>query len=692
MQGRHSGLWYRAFVLLLCLPAGAVVVWAVRELDFTDVRSWAPFAAVVLVLHAAARRYPLRLVGRNESTEHVTATAFGFALLLIAPLPVAVLGVSLAALVPLRHVSGTVWARTVFEVARAAVMFFAAGWVLIAMNDLLAGETLNPSWQLLLLVLPAGLGAYVVDVIVTASGIALYQGTSLLAVFRQDRGAFDLPTHLLLVGLAPVIVVAGESSLLLAPLLLVALISLYRSSRAAATQHHEALHDALTGLGNRRLLDRRLAALIATAKLDDRFALLLMDLDRFKDVNDQLGHHVGDELLAEVGARMRAMDGVDVAARIGGDEFAFVLRRSASHEALVALGERLIAEVRQPYVVADVRLSIGASIGIALFPDHGLDAPSLLRRADSAMYSAKRAGVPVGFATVQDGGDAPGRVSLLSELEQAMEREQLKLDYQPQVSLTTGAVVAVESLLRWHHPEHGLIPPSAFVTTVEHTELIGKLTRYVIRHVFADIERWARAGVKVPVAINISARDLQHTRFPRDLTELLADRDIDASQVTLEITETALQVDPDRARQILAELRDLGVRLSIDDFGTGYSSLAALRHLPVSEVKIDKSFVLGMAEDAAGSAIVRSIAQLAHALGLTVVAEGVEDDETMVELARSGCDVAQGYLVSRPLPAHLVAPWVRARRQELEQERAQTPFGYPTPPEEPDTRRAIHAV
>jgi diguanylate cyclase len=524
--------------------------------------------------------------------------------------------------------------------------------------------TAASTWLLLGVVLVTGVAVYVPDVVLRAAAAAAATGTSLPVVLRQDRGQFDPRIHLLLVAWAPVVVVIADQALLLLPVILVAVIALGWSARATSSSEHDAFHDPLTGLANRRALEQRLDQLTARAKLDDRFALLLMDLDRFKEVNDQLGHHIGDELLREVGARLSSLTDIELAARIGGDEFAFVVRAPRDYEQLTDLAHQLVGEVSVPYVVGDVRLSIGASVGVARFPDHGLDGTTLLRRADSAMYAAKRSGVPLGFAALSERAPVPGRFSLLSELEVAMERGQLRLDHQPKVALATGEIIGVEALLRWHHPEHGLVPPSAFITTVEHTELIAPLTRHVLRTACEDRARWVVAGIEVPIAVNISTRDLQDTRFPRDLAELLDLGGLAPEELTLEITETALQVDPERAAQVVGELCELGVRLAIDDFGTGYSSLAVLRHLRVAELKLDRTFVVGMEEDRAGVEVVRSIVQLAHALGLQVVAEGVERAETLDELHRIGCDAVQGYLVSRPMPAHLVAPWIRARRQE----------------------------
>jgi diguanylate cyclase (GGDEF)-like protein len=673
MGGRRASALHRGAVVVLCLVAAWILWQAATTIGTEPPDAW-PAVLTVLALYAIARRYPLRLSGEADAVRVDPSLTFGFAALLLLPAELAVIALTVLTLVPPPDRSGTPWLQASSDVARAAIVYGIGAWALAFWGELAlefglpltagTGVLGAGSVELIAVVLPAGLLAAVVEVVLRATLTALDQQARLRSVLRQDHAPTGLFATLVLIGLAPAIVGITERSLLLPPLVVAALWGLHRASRVSATQHHEAMHDQLTGLPNRRALESRLDALLGGAGLRDRTALLLMDLDRFKEVNDQLGHHVGDELLGQVGLRLRGLDGIELAARIGGDEFAFVLRRASDIEALVEVGDQLVTEVSRPYVVADVQLSIGASIGIATFPYHGLDGPSLLRRADAAMYAAKRRGMPVGVATVQRGATTPGRLSLLGELEAAMDQGQLTLDYQPQIDLVTGEVVGVESLLRWHHPEHGLVPPGAFVATVEHTELIMPLTRHVLGLALDDATRWEVAGVTVPIAVNISARDLADPRLPRELDALLATHDFPPRELTLEITETALQHEPDRATEILGELRELGVSLSIDDFGTGYSSLATLRDLPVTELKIDRTFVAAM-ETVAGVAIVRSVTQLAHALGLRVVAEGVEHAAHLEELRHLACDVGQGFLISRPLPGRLVAPWVRARREEL---------------------------
>lgn len=665
MAAVASSTWMvRGYAVLLAASA-AVALWLVRpDLDQLQATFVQPGPLVVLLLYAVARHLPIRPARTASSAAVTSAPSFALALLLLAPASAALAGIAAAAAVPRR------WRRPgwpvgwLVEFGHAVLLGLAAGAVLAAFGGDARDWPAVSTWLLLGVVLATGVALYVPDVVLRGGAAAAATGTSLSVVLRHEPDHLDPRIHLLLMAWAPVIVVIADQALLLLPVLLVGVIALGWSARATSSSEHDAFHDPLTGLANRRALEQRLDQLTGRAKLDDRFALLLMDLDRFKEVNDQLGHHIGDELLREVGTRLSSLPDIELAARIGGDEFAFVVGTPSDYQELSDLANRLVGEVSVPYVVGDVRLSIGASVGVARFPDHGLDGTTLLRRADSAMYTAKRSGVPLGFAALSERAPAPGRFSLLSELELAMQRGQLRLDHQPKNSLATGDILGVEALLRWHHPEHGVVPPSAFITTVEHTELIAPLTRHVLRTACEDRARWALAGIEVPIAVNVSTRDLQDTRFPRDLAELLDEGRLPPDQLTLEVTETALQVDPERAAQVVGELCELGVRLAIDDFGTGHSSLAVLRHLPVAELKLDRTFVLGMEEDRAGVEVVRSIIQLAHALGLEVVAEGVERAETLDELHRLGCDAVQGYLVARPIPAHLVAPWIRARRAE----------------------------
>jgi len=431
--------------------------------------------------------------------------------------------------------------------------------------------------------------------------------------------------------------------------------------QAADALQHQVLHDALTGLPNRTLLHDRLAHTLRLVERDaSSLALLLLDLDRFKEVNDTLGHQAGDALLRQVAARMRdAVRASDTVARLGGDEFA-VLLPGAERDGAVHAAQTLLAALVAPMTVEGQTVHVGASIGIAVTPTHGHEAVVLLRHADVAMYIAKRGGSGYAVYDPRHDGYSTGRLMREAELRQALATHELVLHYQPLVDLRTGQTTGVEALVRWTHPTHGLLAPAAFIPLAEQTGLIVPLTRWVLEQVVAQQAAWARAGRPLAVAVNLSVRTLHDERLPETLAWLLRQSAIAPEQVTLEITESVLMADPAQARAVLTRLSALGVRVAIDDFGTGYSSLAYLKQLPVDAVKIDKSFVqsMGATEATKDTAIVRSIIELGHNLGLMVVAEGIEDRETWAHVRALGGDVAQGYYMSRPLPLPSLDRWL----------------------------------
>jgi len=437
--------------------------------------------------------------------------------------------------------------------------------------------------------------------------------------------------------------------------------------QAEAALAHQALHDALTDLPNRALLHDRLDRAIVGARCEGTpLALLLLDLDRFKEVNDTFGHYHGDLLLREVAGRLRAaVRHSDTVARLGGDEFAVLLPRG--DEAAALLVARTIRETLEaPVVVEGQMVQVGASIGIALCPAHGTDAQTLLRHADVAMYMAKRArsGCAV-YAAAQD-QHSPDRLARLTDLSDAIADGALAVHYQPLITMRDGRhglegsrAYAVEALVRWPHPRHGLIPPDLFIPLAEQTGLITPLTRWVLATAVGQCDRWRRAGLDLGVAVNISTWDLHDHTFPEYVTALLQAHGVPPDRLRLELTESVIMADTPRTLEALTRLAAFGIGISVDDFGTGYSSLSYLKRLPVDMLKIDRSFVQHMAEDDADASIVRSTISLAHALGLRVVAEGVEDQRTWDALAAMECDTAQGYYISRPLPPDAIERWVR---------------------------------
>ncbi len=434
----------------------------------------------------------------------------------------------------------------------------------------------------------------------------------------------------------------------------------FRQLVRMADLRRQATTDDLTGLPNRRALYAALHARLA-GPASRRAALLLLDLDRFKEVNDSLGHHVGDQLLVEVGARLRdALRPEDLLARLGGDEFAVFLERADQAHA-VAVACKLRAVLSTSITLEGIALQTRASIGISLFPEHGDDLSTLLRKADMAMYKAKsdRAGHRV--YALSDDPHGGARLRTLVELRAALDGDQLVLHYQPKVDLATGAVRGVEALVRWDHPVRGLLYPEDFLDLVEDAGLMRRVTQMVLERALDQAAVWQRVRRPLTVAVNLSASSLVDADLPEQVATMLRARGLPASSLQLEITEEFLMTDRDRARAILSQLREHGVQIAVDDFGTGYSSLSYLRDLPIDELKLDRSFVFPMADDARAAALVASTIALAHSLGLRMVAEGVENQIALTELTRHGCDQAQGYFLSRPVPAAELDHWLATR-------------------------------
>jgi diguanylate cyclase (GGDEF)-like protein/PAS domain S-box-containing protein len=425
--------------------------------------------------------------------------------------------------------------------------------------------------------------------------------------------------------------------------------------RLSELNRHQSLHDHLTGLPNRVSFGQQVEHAISVADTDgSQLAVLLMDLDRFKEINDTLGHRYGDLLLVELSRRLESvLRRSDTVARLGGDEFGILVRQLSESEAdLEQALERILAALDSPFQVDGLPLHVEASIGIARFPAQGRDVDLLLQRADVAMYLAKETGTPHAvYAPELDRHDAAG-LTLLSELPRAIRNRELVLHYQPKVDVGTGGLAGIEALVRWEHPERGLIAPGEFVPAAEKTGLIEPLTRYVLDEALGQLARWDK------VAVNLSMRNLHDPGLPEEVARLLLKWELPGERLTVEITESAIVSDPEKMTGVIRELKRLGVGIAIDDFGTGYTSLAYLARLAITQLKIDRSFVHNMHADTDDAAIVRSIITLGHDLGLEVVAEGVETEATFDQLARLGCDMVQGFWLSRPLPPAALAEWL----------------------------------
>ena len=430
-----------------------------------------------------------------------------------------------------------------------------------------------------------------------------------------------------------------------------------------AENEHQALHDALTGLPNRMFFHQQLSEAIEAAETrGGSVAVMLMDLDHFKEINDTLGHHFGDQLLREIGPRLSTvLREQDLMARLGGDEFGLLLPDLPEPDIAISVAERLLEELQHPMTVEGLALDVSGSIGIAIYPSQSRNAESLMRRADVAMYAAKEAGG--GYELYQEAMDqhSPSRLALVSRVRPALENGEMVVFYQPKVRLSDGRVAGAEALIRWHHPEHGLVSPDEFIPLVEKTVLLRPLTQYVLNVVLEQWSVWAARGLRLRLAVNISPRSLLDLQLPDIIEELLDRWDVPAKYLKLELTESFLMADTGRSSSVLDRLVELGVGLSIDDFGTGYSSLSHLKRLKIDEIKVDRSFVSHMHSDPNDYMIVRATVELGQNLGLSVVAEGVEDRETFDRLADFGCDEAQGYYISEPLSTEAFDHWLSAR-------------------------------
>jgi diguanylate cyclase (GGDEF)-like protein len=493
----------------------------------------------------------------------------------------------------------------------------------------------------------------------TYAPVAVAGGSGVAAIFQDYEPIAEAAE-------ATFLPIAGifETVLLL---LFAALVPILRSvtvriRRQMEEIQHRALHDELTGLPNRTLFaDRIEQAILAAQRENGSHVVMLLDVDRFKEINDALGHEAGDLLLQELAGRLRGeMRANETLARLGGDEFGVLLPTGSAEDAML-VADRVHASLESAFSIAGIPLEISASIGMAMHPEQGEHADTLLQHADVAMYMAKAAHAKTAvYDAEQDSNDA-ARLALAGELRGAIERGELVVFFQPKADLESGLILGAEALVRWQHPARGFIPPNDFVPIAERTGLIKPLSRFVLAASVNQCKAWNAAGYDLHVAVNLTIPDLLDLELPDWIEAMLTETGVSPDQLELEITETTILADPFRVRQVLSRLNEMGLRLAIDDFGTGYSSLAYLRHLPVQTIKIDRSFVMGMCEDTSDATIVRSTIDLGRNLGLETVAEGVESQEAWDALRSHGCMLAQGYFISRPAPADELAELLRGR-------------------------------
>ncbi len=602
---------------------------------------------------------PLLIARSDGEIDTVTVSStFVLALILSGPLFLALVAQSLAvAADDLRRRSPV---RAIFNIGQYLITL-AATRLVFALTDgspVLAVRTeLKPPE--LLPALAAAAVFFLVNNGAVAAAISLHTSQRFWPVTREVVATQSLPSVILL-GLAPVAAMVAVVSPMMLPLLVLPIIGVMNSAQLAAQRQHEALHDGLTQLPNRELFRRRAERAIEQAGgASPMVGVVLIDLDHFKEVNDTLGHAVGDELLREVAKRLSTvLSGTHTIARLGGDEFAVLVSNARSIPEVREVAQEVAECLHEPVLADGLRIGALGSIGIAISPDHASTFDALMQRADIALYRAKAHRGTIEVYRSEIDQHTVRRLSLMGDLHAAVDNEEFVLVFQPQVDGETGAVVAVEALMRWRHPDHGVITPDVFIPLAESSGLIGPMSRGAVESALETLALLHRAGHDISMAVNISARLLSDLDLPRWIKRMLLATAVPADQLTIEVTESTITADPQRAMQVLHELREIGVRLAIDDFGTGYSSLSYLRRLQPDELKVDKSFVLQMNTDENSQVIVRSTVELGHGLGLRVVAEGVEDQATHDALRALGCERLQGFHIARPMSEAALKSWL----------------------------------
>jgi len=652
LKTRH---YCEAVFVLACVAAAALS----GQLNLGYIGAHGYTFAVLAAGVMMGEMLPVKIPRRDSDGEIVLSTSFSMALLLAGGLGPAIVAQGAASLVQDTVARKPFW-RARFNLGQYTLAMVAAFLVMRVLGVHTDLGSTHPFASSQLPVVLLGAAAFLlVNACIVSVAVALHEEEPILRYLRNDF-FFIVVTAGVLLFLAPIVIAAMAYSPLLLPLFLAPMFAIYNTVWRGARSDHAARHDSLTGLPNRLAFQDGV-----TAAIDDceRGVMLLMDLDRFKEVNDTLGHHYGDLLLQRVAERVREdMHEDDEVARLGGDEFA-IFSPGGDGQAGLTLARRIAESLRTPIEIGDIVVDAPASVGIALFPEDGTDVSTLLQKADVAMYRAKETHVDSTLYEERYDHHSPAKLALTADLRTAVDSDAIVVHYQPMLDLATSQVMSVEALVRWQHPDLGLLLPGSFLDIAEQTSLIKPLTQRVLETSLLQTAEWSRSGIDVAVAVNISTRVLNDPRFVQGVTQALDDADVPPARLKLEVTESTLMADPAFAHSVLEELAELGVTISIDDFGTGYSSLAYLADLPVDEVKIDQSFVRRMAAGSRETIIVASTVDLAHHLGMRAVAEGVEDPGLRPQLQALGCDAAQGFAISRPLPDFEATRWLAGAQQ-----------------------------
>jgi diguanylate cyclase (GGDEF)-like protein len=652
-----SAVWYASVVSGWGLFGVGVAKMAAAPLLKSD----APLAMVAVLL-VLLELLPL-VQGRGHDPQGVVmSTAFVCAMLFLwGPWP-AILMVAIASITADLRAHKSAW-KVLFNPAQYAVSVASADLVMVAfgqhpslahpLHDVTAGDMV---WMF-----GACLVYFAVNLILV-TGVLTWQGPFLQMIVADF--AHYTTMNFAVLALSPLIVVVAQTSWEFLPLLMVPLLLLYHTAQMSLAREHEAAHDALTGLPNRASLRFALDQALARHRRDgEPFGLLLIDLDDFKQINDALGHHVGDNLLMNFAARLRnSIRPDDEVARLGGDEFAVIVHAADDLE-VRSVAHRIRAAFFDPIQLQGLALDVEMSIGIASCPEHGRDGDTLLRCADVAMYAAKATHAGIECYAVERDRNSADRLGLLGDLRQAIDDDELELHYQPKVNIADSSLLGVEALVRWQHPQRGFVPPDEFIPLAERSGIMPLLTERVVRLALEQMIRWRDMGLCVPIAVNISPTDLADNRLSVLVRDMLERYEILPGMLQLEITERVVADDSDETYGALRDLRDMGVTISLDDFGIGYSSLLRLQSIPVDEIKIDRIFVSRLPHEGVG--IVRAVIDLAHGLGLPAIAEGVETKDEWQLLKSLGCDGAQGWYVARPMPHAQATEWIRSGTPRL---------------------------
>ena len=650
-----SAVWYLSVALGWALFA----IGAVNVAEAPLANSGAPLAMTAVLL-IVLELLPL-VQGRGHDPQGVVmSTAFVCAILFLwGPWPAILMLAVASTAADLR--ARKPWWKVLFNPAQYAISVASASLVLYAFGE--HPSLAHPLDHFRMPDLEWMAGAWIVYFTVNLALVAgvLSWRDSFRDLFIDDF-IHNMTMTFAVLALSPLVVVLAQTTWMLLPLLLIPLLLLYYTAQMSLLREHEAAHDALTGLPNRTSLRFSIEEALARHRHDrEPFGLLLIDMDDFKRINDTLGHHVGDDLLIRFAERLRAaVRPDDEVARLGGDEFAVIVR-AAAEPAVRSIAERIRASLFDPIELHGLSLDIELSIGIAICPDHGLDGDTLLRRADVAMYSAKETHVGIECYAIERDRNSADRLGLLGDLRQALDENALELHYQPKVRTSDATLLGVEALVRWPHPERGLVPPDEFIPLAERSGIMPLLTERVVTLALEQMVRWREMGIEVPIAVNVSPTDLADDRLTRLVRKGLQRHRIPPGMLQLEITERVVAEDGESTNAVLSDLRDMGVTISLDDFGTGYSSLLRLQSLPVDELKIDRAFVSCLSHGTDAVGIVRAVIDLAHSLLLPAIAEGVETEDEWKLLSQLGCDGVQGWYVARPMPAAQATEWVLGR-------------------------------